>query len=551
MVKILAVTSLLILGPTADGLAQWQPDGIPVCTATGGQSELASAYDNAGGVIVVWRDFRSGSTADLYAQRVDAYGTPLWAPDGVPVCTATGSQQNLGIAPDGSGGVIVAWEDWRGFNPDIYAQRIDASGNALWTPDGVPVCTVFRAQTVAVVTPDGSGGAIIAWDDKRLNNSTDDIYMQRIDASGAPVWTLDGVPVCAAASSQFVMDIAGDGAHGAIAVWLGSGANNVWAQRIDASGAPVWTLDGVAICSASGTELNPQLVADASGGAVFAWQDNRPGGATYLQRVDGAGNAQWAADGIPACATPGGYFQSMIPDGSDGVIIAWSDDRFTATEDIYAQRVDASGNKLWGAEGEPVCTAASDQSAPRLAPDGAGGAILVWADYRSGANCDVYAQRIDANGADLLAPNGVEVCTATADQRGGVTATSTGRAIAAWADLRDGTSHVYAMEVGEPATAAGGDAPAAFSLGVNRPNPFGDGTFFDLELSSEASVEVDVFDVAGRRVNGRRYAPMTAGTHSLHVTALDGEGRPLPSGVYFCRVRAGGSTLTRKMVIAR
>ena len=43
----------------------------------------------------------------------------------------------------------------------------------------------------------------------------------------------------------------------------------------------------------------------------------------------------------------------------------------------------------------PLCTAAGDQLSPTIVSDGAGGAIVVWQDSRSGsANPDVYAQRV-------------------------------------------------------------------------------------------------------------------------------------------------------------
>jgi len=39
----------------------------------------------------VWKDERNGNI-DIYAQRIDASDVPLWAVDGVPVCTAAGDQ---------------------------------------------------------------------------------------------------------------------------------------------------------------------------------------------------------------------------------------------------------------------------------------------------------------------------------------------------------------------------------------------------------------------------------------------------------------------------
>jgi hypothetical protein len=55
-----------------------------------------------------------------------------WVLDGTPVATAPDNQFGSGIASDGAGGAIIVWQDHRLGSPDIYAQRIDASGTPLW-----------------------------------------------------------------------------------------------------------------------------------------------------------------------------------------------------------------------------------------------------------------------------------------------------------------------------------------------------------------------------------------------------------------------------------
>ncbi|MBM4202048.1 MAG: hypothetical protein FJ189_12290, partial [Gammaproteobacteria bacterium] len=93
--------------------------------------------DGAGGAIIAWRDDRNGNL-DVYATRVGPSGDSLWPPCGVAVCTAAYVQGNVAIAPDGVGGAIVTWDDGRSlgeFASDIYAQRLSAAGQPLWAPD--------------------------------------------------------------------------------------------------------------------------------------------------------------------------------------------------------------------------------------------------------------------------------------------------------------------------------------------------------------------------------------------------------------------------------
>ncbi len=60
---------------------------------------------------------------------------PQWTADGVPLCVEVGNQEILAIASDGAGGAIVAWQDGRSGNNDIYAQRVTHSGEVAPTVD--------------------------------------------------------------------------------------------------------------------------------------------------------------------------------------------------------------------------------------------------------------------------------------------------------------------------------------------------------------------------------------------------------------------------------
>ena len=67
-------------------------------------------------------------------------------------------------------------------NTDIFVQRIDSTGLPKWTANGVAICTEASDQSVPALAEDGNGGAIIVWKDARNGNS--DIYAQRINSLG-------------------------------------------------------------------------------------------------------------------------------------------------------------------------------------------------------------------------------------------------------------------------------------------------------------------------------------------------------------------------------
>ena len=68
------------------------------------------------------------------------------------------------------------------------------------------------------------------------------------------------------------------------------------------------------------------------------------------------------------------------------------------------------GRAQWQLNGTVISTAKLDQQYPLAVPDGAGGAIITWMDYRVGGTADIYAQRINAQGVVQWTADGVAIC---------------------------------------------------------------------------------------------------------------------------------------------
>jgi len=402
---------------------------------------LIIAVDGAGGAIVTRYDLR-GSNWNVYVQRVNASGAVQWTANGVAICTATGDQFTPTIVSDGTGGAIVTWYDNRSGNNDIYAQRINASGVVQWTTNGVALCTAPEDQFTPTIASDGAGGAIVTWQDYRIGNW--DIFAQRVNASGAILWTTDGVALCTSTGDQSYPTITSDGAGGAVVTWQDNRSGSytdIYAQRVNASGSVQWTTDGVAFSTATGWQMYPTITSDGAGGAIVTWQDNRSGNwDIFAQRVNAAGALQWTTEDVALCAVTGGQQSPQITsDGAGGAIITWQDLRSGAYDDIYAQRVNASGVVQWTANGVALCTSTGDQSYPTITSDGAGGAIVTWQDNRSGSLWDIHAQRVNASGAVQWTANGVALCAATgAQMQPQITSDGAGGAIVTWYDYRSG-----------------------------------------------------------------------------------------------------------------
>ena len=427
-------------------------ENTAICTASGQQSSLQIVSDGAGGVIIAWEDTRNVHF-DIYAQRIDAHGNVLWKKDGVSICSAPENQNRPRIVSDGSGGAIITWHDVRNgiSNSDIYAQHIDADGNVQWTKDGIPVCAVANAQNSPCIATDGAGGAIIIWQDFRTNYA--DLYAQRINKNGESLWAKDGVLVCGTSGAQSAPVVVVDGVGGVIVVWQDFRRTyaDIYAQRVDGSGKTAWERSGVALCNAPGHESFPVITGNGAEGAIVAWVDTRNGNNdVFAQQVDGNGTVQWLTNGIPVCTVSGNQnYPVMVSDGAGGAILAWWDMR-SGDFNIYAQRIDLTGNALWVKDGLAVCVEANIQNCAYISSDGSGGAIISWNDNRVSA-FDVYVQRIDPKGLAKWNNNGVAVSTAFDTQCFPVTINDgTGGAIIIWQDSRDSDKSywdVYAQKI--------------------------------------------------------------------------------------------------------
>ncbi|MBN1884366.1 MAG: T9SS type A sorting domain-containing protein [Candidatus Krumholzibacteriota bacterium] len=98
----------------------------------------------------------------------------------------------------------------------------------------------------------------------------------------------------------------------------------------------------------------------------------------------------------------------------------------------------------------------------------------------------------------------------------------------------------------------GGDpTPAArAALGV-YPNPFNPSTVVRFSLPAAGRAVVTVHDAAGREIARLADEWLSEGEHVRNWDGRDRSGRPAASGVYVCRLAAGGPVVSRKMVLLR
>lgn len=449
---VIACCTSLLFSLTVN--AQWNINprqNTPVCTNKSGQFSVQAVSDNKGGTLLVWQDLRAGNY-DIYAQYLDVKGKAKWAVDGIPVCDFAGNQTEPKVIPSEDAGFIICWSDDRSVNADIFIQKINEAGVLQWRNAGVPVCRQSSGQFDVGITTDGNGGAILSWTDNRNSILFNDLFIQRISANGEPAWQVNGVPACLATNNQFVPRIVSDNSGGAYLAWIDRRNGNnqpddIYAQRFNANGTALWAENGALICAASQIPFEPRMIADGAGNAVYVWQDSRNiNSDIYAQKILPNGNIAWAAAGVAVCNNNADQTLPVISgDAVNGFVIAWEDLRNSVNKkDIYAQKINVNGNAVWAANGIAVSNTPKDQLTPVVSTDNNGGAFIAWADKRNGKE-DLYVVYVNTSG--IVLPNQhVSVSVAGNEQLLPViTKTFRGRAALTWWDYRNGDDvNIYA-----------------------------------------------------------------------------------------------------------
>lgn len=563
------LVALIVLVPTA-ALAAWPGSplvNVPVCTASGLQGGHCMTTDGAGGILVAWADERDVMPVGIYAAHVLADGTldVAWPAQGRAVCTAAWRRNAPRIVSDGLGGAFIAWQDARDTtSSDIYLHHVLSDGqlDPAWPHDGLPVCDADSSQYLPQIAGDGSGGVWVAWYDVR-SRVNKDIYCQHVLPTGAlaPGWPADGLAVCTAPGDQAGPRLCVDAGGNAIVVWGDSrnGNADLYAQRLVSGGAdPDWPANGAEVCTAAGSQQQARLVADGAGGAFIAWVDNRAvtNSDIYSAHIDSNGvrDPAWPVNGRVLCNAGGTQYTLDAVEVAPGVgVVAWMDLRNARNYDVYVQRIDGPTGD-WPVNGRPVGSVGADQRNPMVAPDGSGGAIVVWSDLRDATEeGDAYAHHVLASGvldpawkaggaAVSTANHGQDLPLALPDGSGG--------ALVTWLDGRKDQGDIYAQRIlsfGQLDTSGldvPADGPPGLHLGSPSPNPTrGRGIDVRLSLPDARAATVELLDLQGRSVARQQVAG--AGWHNVHLEA----GGRLASGVYFVTLRSGTTTRTRRATI--
>jgi len=407
MSRILGIISaaiLLIFTASGTALAVWEnTDHAVVLEPVGGARYVSTCPDGHGGMLVA--GFDTGVVGvPIMVSRLDCVGNELWGDGGVnvPFNLSVDSQQGpVSVAPDGYGGAYVAYREvWPGDLHIVTVARFDATGNYLWSqPIGDFGGNDADLKVEAVAT---SLGVILVWSQKNpFPNSS--LRAARVFSDGTEDWEVqlaDGINM---APDATVWHTAEDQQGGVLVTFdrqtTFPNPREHRVARVNYSGVLSWGLNGVLLWTNFGAVHG--VLSDQGGGAIVI--NDKDYGEVWAQRVLGSGTLAWAAGGVRVLDLDLSLMLDQVgfcADGYGGAVVV------TGLGDLYAQRVDHNGTRLWnggGVGGVQVSTLAGWQEAPAVCRDSQGSFIVVYRDHYYSDGTDPNNQML---GGARIRPNG-------------------------------------------------------------------------------------------------------------------------------------------------
>jgi hypothetical protein len=238
---------------TISGTQSWTYGGIEISgdASIGSRFDVVAVSDSV--LLVCWAESSSTGYRVMY-QLVSAAGIPLLDSAGVEIAWHSDIDQiKATLSSDGT--VYITYCE----DSVIYTSRISHAGQITWPLREIIVNGTYRNGSYAEAVALGTSDLVVGWLDSRNYQSLrTDVYAQRIDSNGVPLWMTGGNAVCTHEGFQYGLQAVKYGGQ-PILVWIDqrTGDQGVYASMLRANGKlmPV-TLSALSgICTENGVQI--------------------------------------------------------------------------------------------------------------------------------------------------------------------------------------------------------------------------------------------------------------------------------------------------------
>ena len=316
-------------------------------------------------------------------------GSPTWER------TYGGSDEDVAesiVATSDGGYAVAGYTKSKGAGSyDIWLLKLDSSGAVVWerTYGG----SDWDDAKSIVATSDG-GYAVAGYTESK-GAGFEDIWLLKLDSSGAVVWERTyGVSNHDKAYSIVATSDGGYAVAGSTNS-KGAGSKDIWLLKLDSSGAVLWERTyGV-----SNHDKAYSIVATSDGGYAVAGSTNSKGAGSvdiWLLKLDSSGDVVWER-------TYGGSAwddaESIVATSDGGYAVAgYTYSKGAGGEDIWLLKLDSSGAVVWE---RTYGGSDSDVAYSIVATSDGGYAVAGYTKSKGAGSFDIWLLKLDSSGAVL------------------------------------------------------------------------------------------------------------------------------------------------------
>lgn len=462
--------------------------------------------------------------------------------------TYGGSESDGGraICETADGGFLIAgytFSQGEG-KADILLMKTDNNGNQLWAK----TFGGSRTEYTNSVYECTDGSIILAGFTNSIGAGNEDVLIIKTDASGNKLWEKYYGGAGSEQGNKIIEMSNGNYLVAGFTDSFGSGEDDAYLLCLDSSGDTLWTKTSGNQNSQFAKDIYPTengkfLVVGSTGYFTAQGWGNRD---VYLLEYDSSGNCSLSKSYGESSYQNWGNSICALGDGSY-IIAGDADITNQDLYQVYAMKTNPSLNLLWHKRYGESTYYDYGNSITKVNPNN----YLICGTTKSPVSKnDIYILNIDADGnllqKKIIKENNSDWASSSCLTKDGEYLVLTGHTNSAGAGNFDVLFVKVPIELLVSEIKNEMDINYNFELNQNYPNPFNPETTIGFKLATATKVSMKVFDVLGREIQTLINKEMDAGNHQINFKAED-----IPSGIYMCRLEAGKSSKSVKMLLVK